>query len=70
MDPTLIQARITAAETALDSLMAGAREEEVRLPDGSSVRYTLANIDQLTKYIAWLKIQLCPRRPITFGFGR
>ena len=70
MDITTAQQRLTSAENALDSLMAGAREEEIRLADGSSVRYTIANLDQLQKYIAWLKIQVTPRSPIYFGFGR
>lgn len=70
MDRTLLQTRLTNAETALDNLMTGSREEEIRLADGSMARYTPATMDQLTKYIAWLRIELRPRRPIYFGFGR
>jgi hypothetical protein len=67
--PTLIQ-RLSDAQTALHNLMIGSLAEEVRLADGSMARYTPISLAQLRAYIALLQSELCPRRPITFGFGR
>ena len=72
MDQTTLQQYLTDAQTALQKLMTNSREEEVRLSDGSSVRYTPTTLPQLQAYIGYLAAQVSttPRRPIFFGFGR
>jgi hypothetical protein len=70
MDQATLQQWLTDAQTALQSLMTGSREEEIRLADGSSVRYSQTNIADLQQYIARLQTMVTPRSPIFFGFGR
>ncbi len=69
-DTATIQARLAEAEEALHALMTGSREEEVVWADGRRSKYTTATLPQLQAYIADLKAQLIPRRPIFFDFGR
>lgn len=54
--PTTLAQRICDAEIALQKLMTGSMREEVRYQDGL-VRFTPADVNKLTSYIAELKSQ-------------
>jgi hypothetical protein len=58
--PLTLQERLDEAETALHELLTGRAVVEVRDMDGSSIRYTRAQVPALRRYIDELKAQLTP----------
>lgn len=56
-DPAVLQARLTAAETALHELALGAKTVSISF-DGKSMTYNQTNMATLRAYIAELRQQL------------
>lgn len=60
------QAQLTEAEAALHKVVVGKQVAEVRKPDGSTVKFSQTNMQELRAYINQLKYELglttTPRR--------
>jgi hypothetical protein len=66
---------LAQAELALHNLVTGTKEESVQFGSGKSVKYTVANLTELRRYIGQLKDEIAacegtgkPRGPIRFIF--
>jgi flagellar biosynthesis chaperone FliJ len=73
-DITVLQQRLSDAETALHQLLTGQKEVSVNVGGFGSVTYTTANQAALTRYIAQLKLEIhrqergVGRRPLFVEF--
>ena len=66
VDVNLLQARLTAAQTAYDALLTGSLREKID-HNGTSVTYSRADAERLKEYIAQLSSDIDAQ---TFGAPR
>lgn len=70
MDSTTAQQYLAEAEAARHARMTGQMPSMIGGPNGSMARFMEMPLADLNNYIAQLKRDISPRRPILFEFPR